>query len=48
MLAMCIFMSYSIIRNAKIKMSNLNGVCRHNEKNKNYSNDDIDLSKSCL
>ena len=42
-------MSYAIIRNAKYKRENLMAVYRHNErKNKNYSNKDIDLTKSHL
>ena len=42
-------MSYAIIRNAKYKRENLKAVYRHNErKNKNYSNNDIDKTKSYL
>lgn len=42
-------MSYAIIRNAKYKRENLKVVYRHNErKNKNYSNNDIDKTKSYL
>ena len=42
-------MSYAIIRNAKYKRENLMAVYRHNErKNKNYSNKDIDITKSYL
>ena len=42
-------MSYAIIRNAKYKRENLMAVYRHNErKNKNYSNKDIDRTKSYL
>lgn len=42
-------MSYAIIRNAKYKRENLKAVYRHNErKNKNYSNNDIDKTKSHL
>ena len=42
-------MSYAIIRNAKYKRENLMAVYRHNErKNKNYSNKNIDLTKSHL
>ena len=42
-------MSYAIIRNAKYKRENLMAVYRHNErKNKNYSNKDIDRTKSSL
>ena len=42
-------MSYAIIRNAKYKRENLKAVYRHNErKNKNYSNKDIDKTKSYL
>lgn len=42
-------MSYAIIRNAKYKRENLMAVYRHNErKNKNYSNKDIDRTKSHL
>lgn len=40
-------MSYAIIRNEKYKRENLKGIYRHNErKNKNYSNKNIDTSKS--
>lgn len=42
-------MSYAIIRNAKYKRENLMAVYRHNErKNKNYSNKDIDRTKTNL
>ncbi len=42
-------MSYAIIRNAKYKRENLMTIYRHNErKNKNYSNKDIDRTKSYL
>ena len=42
-------MSYTIIRNAKYKRENLMAVYRHNErKNKNYSNKDIDRTKTHL
>ena len=42
-------MSYAIIRNAKYKRENLMAVYRHNErKNKNYSNKDIDKTKTYL
>lgn len=42
-------MSYAIIRNTKYKRENLKGIYRHNErKNKNYSNKNIDTTKSCL
>lgn len=42
-------MSYAIIRNEKYKRENLKGIYRHNErKNKNYSNKNIDTSKSHL
>ncbi len=42
-------MSYAIIRNAKYKRENLMAVYRHDErKNKNYSNKDIDRTKSYL
>ena len=42
-------MSYAIIRNAKYKRENLMAVYRHNErKNKNYSNENIDKTKSHL
>ena len=42
-------MSYAIIRNAKYKRENLMAVYRHNErKNKNYSNENIDRTKSYL
>ena len=40
-------MSYAIIINTNYKMKNLAGIYRHNErKNTNYSNKDIDKSKS--
>ena len=42
-------MSYAIIRNTKYKRENLKGIYRHNErKNKNYSNKNIDSTKSYL
>ena len=42
-------MSYAIIRNEKYKIDNLKGIYRHNErKNKNYSNKNIDITKSYL
>ena len=42
-------MSYAIIRNEKYKRENLKGIYRHNERrNKNYSNKNIDTSKSHL
>ena len=42
-------MSYAIIRNEKYKRENLKGIYRHNErKNKNYSNKNIDKTKSHL
>ena len=42
-------MSYAIIRNEKYKRDNLKGIYRHNErKNKNYSNKNIDITKSYL
>ena len=42
-------MSYSILRNEKHKRSNASKSFMHNErKNKNYSNTNIDLSKSYL
>lgn len=42
-------MSYSILRNEKHKRSNASKLYMHNErKNKNYSNTNIDLSKSYL
>lgn len=42
-------MSYAIIRNEKYKRDNLKGIYRHNErKNKNYSNKNIDKTKSYL
>ena len=42
-------MSYSILRNEKHKRSNASKSYMHNErKNKNYSNTNIDLSKSYL
>lgn len=41
--------SYAIIRNEKYKRENLKGINRHNERrNKNYSNKNIDKSKSHL
>lgn len=44
-----LFMSYAIIRNEKYKRDNLKGIYRHNErKNKNYSNKNIDITKSYL
>jgi len=44
-----LFMSYAIIRNAKYKMGAISGISRHNERhNSNYSNKDIDLSRSDL
>lgn len=40
-------MSYAIIRNANYKKENLSGLYKHNErKNTNYSNKDIDRTKS--
>ena len=40
-------MSYAIIRNSNYKMTNLAGIYKHNErKNVNYSNKDINKSKS--
>ena len=40
-------MGFAIIRNSKYKMKDLNIVYRHNErKNTNYSNDNIDKTKS--
>lgn len=40
-------MSYAIIRNSNYKTKNLAGIYRHNErKNTNYSNKDINKSKS--
>ena len=40
-------MSYAIIRNANYKKDNLAGLYKHNErKNTNYSNKDIDKTKS--
>ena len=40
-------MSYAIIRNANYKKDNLSGLYKHNErKNTNYSNKDIDKTKS--
>ena len=42
-------MSYAIIRNEKYKRDNLKGIYRHNERrNKNYSNKNIDITKSYL
>lgn len=42
-------MSYAIIRNEKYKRENLKGINKHNErKNKNYSNKNIDKTKSHL
>ena len=42
-------MSYAIIRNEKYKRDNLKGIYRHNERrNKNYSNKNIDKTKSYL
>ena len=42
-------MGHSIIRNAKYKMSNMQGISRHNERqNKEYGNEDIDKNKSQL
>lgn len=42
-------MSYAIIRNINLKKDNLAGCYKHNErKNTNYSNKDIDTSKSIL
>lgn len=42
-------MSYAIIRNEKYKRENLKGIYKHNErKNKNYSNKNIDTTKSHL
>lgn len=42
-------MSYAIIRNEKYKRDNLKGIYRHNERrNKNYSNRNIDKSKTYL
>ncbi|MCI9016309.1 MAG: hypothetical protein HFJ53_03975 [Clostridia bacterium] len=42
-------MSYAIIRNEKYKRENLKGIYCHNERrNKNYSNKNIDKSKSHL
>ena len=42
-------MGHSIIRNAKYKMSNMQGISRHNERqNKEYGNEDIDKNKSEL
>ncbi len=42
-------MSYAIIRNEKYKRESLKGIYRHNERrNKNYSNKNIDTSKSHL
>ena len=42
-------MSYAIIRNQKYKRENLKGIYRHNERrNKNYSNKNIDSSRSHL
>ena len=40
-------MAFSIIRNSKYKLKELNIIFRHNErKNTNYSNDNIDKTKS--
>jgi len=42
-------MSYAIIRNANYKKDNLAGLYKHNErKNTNYSNKDIDKTRSIL
>ena len=42
-------MSYAVIRNEKYKRENLKGIYKHNErKNKNYSNKNIDKTKSHL
>lgn len=42
-------MSYAIIRNEKYKRENLKGIYKHNErKNKNYSNKNINKTKSHL
>ena len=42
-------MSFAIIRNTKYKRENLKGIYRHNErKNKNYSNKNIDTTKSLI
>lgn len=42
-------MSYAIIRNENHKMGAVHLIERHNERlNKNYSNKDIDLSRSHL
>ena len=42
-------MSYAVIRNAKYKRENLQGIYRHNErKNKNYSNKNINEELSYL
>lgn len=42
-------MSYAIIRNVKYKRANLKLAYRHNErKNSNYSNKDIDKSRTHL
>ncbi len=42
-------MSYAIIRNEKYKRDNLKGIYHHNERrNKNYSNKNIDKSKTYL
>ena len=42
-------MGYAIVRNAKYKMSNMQGISRHNERqNKEYGNEDIDKNKSEL
>lgn len=42
-------MSYAIIRNEKYKRENLKRIYKHNErKNKNYSNKNIDKTKSHL
>lgn len=41
-------MSYTIIGNTNYKMKNLSGIYRHNEKNTNYSNKDINRQNSIL
>lgn len=42
-------MSHAIIRNAKYKMSNMQSISRHNERqNLNYGNEDIDKDKKDL
>ena len=44
-----IYMSHAIIRNAKYKMSNMQSISRHNERqNLNYGNEDIDPEKKDL